>query len=63
MITMSKQNKVYAFFINENFYGVCDTWDNCKVLVNGNKAKYKSFPDRKTAGLFLKECAHAKEKA
>lgn len=49
---------VYAFFINENFYGVTDSWGDCQSIVSAKSgAKYKKFSSRKEAGAYLKSLA------
>ena len=48
----------YAFYINETFYGVADSWDNCKSIISQRSgAKYKKFSSRKEAGIYLKSLA------
>lgn len=48
----------YAFYVNELFYGIADSWDNCKAIVaQKSGAKYKKFKSRKEAGVYLKKLA------
>ena len=47
---------VYAFFVNELFYGVADSWDSCQSIISKRSgAKYKKFKNKAEAGLYLKE--------
>lgn len=48
---MSK--KVYAYFFNENNSGIVQTWEECKALVQGSKARYKSFTNIEDANNWL----------
>lgn len=55
--------KVYAYFLeNENKRGIVETWDECKVLVHGKKARYKSFADRTEGIKWLEAGAHYETK-
>ena len=40
---MAKQ-KFYAYFFDEKNNGIVDTWTECEKIVQGTKARYKSFP-------------------
>ena len=51
----------YAFFVNELFYGVADSWDSCQSIISKRSgAKYKKFHNRKEAGVYLKSLATPK---
>ena len=56
--------KFYAYFLEkENISGIVETWDECKTLVNGKKARYKSFPTRKECETWLGAGANYEKKA
>ncbi len=55
--------KIYAYFLkNENIKGLVDNWDECKNLVHGKKARYKSFPTEKEGKEWLESGAHYEKK-
>lgn len=54
--------KYYAFFLNENNYGIVDTWDECKSITQGQKARYKSFKTYKEAQEWLNLGANYQDK-
>ena len=44
------KKKFYAYFLEkENKSGICEIWDECKTIVHGKKARYKSFPSLEEA--------------
>lgn len=45
--------KIYAYFFNETNYGVVESWEKCKSLVQGTKARYKSFTNILEANKWL----------
>lgn len=45
---MGKQ-KYYAYFFDKKNTGIVNTWDECKKIVQGTKARYKSFTDKSLA--------------
>lgn len=56
--------KFYAYFLeNENTYGIVESWDECKNLVQGKKARYKSFPTKIEAENWLNSGANYEKKA
>lgn len=58
---MSK--KFYAYLLeNEGVQGIVDSWDECKSIVTGKKAKYKSFPSKEEAEQWLSAGAHYENK-
>lgn len=56
--------KFYAYFLeNDGVSGVVETWDECKNLVNGKKARYKSFSTRRECENWLNSGANYEKKA
>jgi hypothetical protein len=56
--------KFYAYFLeNENRYGVVESWDECKNIVLGKKARYKSFPTKQECETWLTEGANYEKKS
>lgn len=56
--------KFYAYFLeNEGKFGVVESWDECKSLVNGKKARYKSFPTRSECEVWLSSGANYEKKS
>lgn len=46
--------KYYTYYIiSSEIKGICDNWDKCKEIVQGNKARYKSFKTRDEAEKWL----------
>ena len=45
---MAKQ-KYYAYFFDEENNGIVNTWAECEKIVQGTKARYKSFIDKSVA--------------
>ena len=45
---MAKQ-KFYAYFFDKKNNGIVDTWTECEKIVQGTKARYKSFIDKSVA--------------
>lgn len=46
--------KYYAYLItSSNLKGICDNWEQCKNIVQGNKARYKSFKTKEEAENWL----------
>ena len=45
---MAKQ-KYYAYFFDEKNNGIVNTWAECEKIVQGTKARYKSFIDKLVA--------------
>ena len=45
---MAKQ-KYYAYFFDEENNGIVNTWVECEKIVQGTKARYKSFIDKSVA--------------
>ena len=43
------QQKFYAYFFDEKNNGIVDTWAECEKIVQGTKARYKSFIDKSVA--------------
>ena len=42
--------KYYAYYIiSSEVKGICDNWDECKNIVQGNKSRYKSFKTKEEA--------------
>nr|WP_241634630.1 ribonuclease H family protein [Fusobacterium gastrosuis] len=58
---MSK--KIYAYFFNENNNGIVKTWEECKSLVQGSKARYKSFSNIDEANEWIKSGAAYNKKS
>lgn len=55
--------KFYAYFLeNEKTFGIVDTWDECKNLVHGKKARYKSFPSEVECKKWLESGANYEKK-
>lgn len=56
--------KIYAYFLEkENKSGIVETWDECKLIVSGKKARYKSFPTMAEGKLWLSNGANYEKKA
>ncbi|STO31915.1 Predicted double-stranded RNA/RNA-DNA hybrid binding protein [Fusobacterium necrogenes] len=56
--------KFYAYFLeNEKVTGIVETWDECKNLVHGKKARYKSFSTRIECENWLETGANYEKKA
>lgn len=52
------KKKFYAYFLeNENINGICEVWDECKSIVHGKKARYKSFSSLEEAQDWLNQGA------
>ena len=49
---MAKQ-KYYAYFFDEKNNGIVNTWAECEKIVQGTKARYKSFIDKSVAQEWL----------
>lgn len=49
---MAKQ-KYYAYFFNKEDNGIVNTWAECEKIVQGTKARYKSFIDKSVAQEWL----------
>ena len=49
---MAKQ-KYYAYFFNKEDNGIVNTWAECEKIVQGTKARYKSFIDKLVAQEWL----------
>ena len=49
---MAKQ-KYYAYFFNKEDNGIVNTWEECEKIVQGTKARYKSFIDKLVAQEWL----------
>ena len=49
---MAKQ-KYYAYFFNKEDNGIVNTWTECEKIVQGTKARYKSFIDKSVAQEWL----------
>lgn len=57
------KKKFYAYFLeNESRNGICETWDECKAVVHGKKARYKSFPSLEEAKDWLAQGAKYEKK-
>lgn len=57
------KKKFYAYFLEtENINGICENWDECKSLVHGKKARYKSFSSLKEAKDWLTQGAKYEKK-
>lgn len=55
--------KVYAYFlIDTNESGITSTWDECKNIVSGNHARYKSFKNIDEAKMWLNSGAEYEKK-
>lgn len=54
--------KYYAFFLNKNNYAIVDTWDECKSIIQGKKARYKSFKTYNEAEEWLNSGANYENK-
>ena len=55
--------KVYAYFLEaENKKGIVNTWDECKALVHGKKARYRSFTSAAEGKKWLEAGAHYETK-
>ncbi len=48
------KKKYYAYIVGSN-KGICDSWSECQNIVKGKKARYKSFPSKEEANLWLKD--------
>lgn len=56
-------NKFYGYLLLEsNSYGVVDSWDKCKALVQGKKARYKGFGSEAEAKQWLEQGANYEKK-
>lgn len=56
--------KFYAYFLeNENRYGIVESWDECKNIVSGKKARYKSFPTKQECETWLAEGANYEKRS
>lgn len=56
--------KFYAYFLeNENRYGIVESWDECKNIVSGKKARYKSFPTKQECETWLAGGANYEKKS
>ncbi len=52
------KNKIYAFFLEKELKsGITTSWEECKNLVQGHKARYKSFLTKEEAEKWLAEGA------
>lgn len=55
--------KFYGYLLLEsNSYGVVDSWDKCKTLVQGQKARYKGFSSEDEAKTWLEQGANYEKK-
>lgn len=55
--------KVYAYFLEkDDKKGVTSTWDECKSVIAGKKARYKSFPSMDEAIIWLEAGAQYENK-
>ena len=57
------KKKYYAYFINENTFGIVDNWPMCQEICKGVKSKYKSFESREKAESWLKGDSEVEIKA
>ena len=48
------KKKYYAYFINENTFGIVESWPMCQEICKGVKSKYKSFDTKEKAESWLK---------
>lgn len=48
------KKKYYAYFINEDTFGVVESWPMCQEICKGVKSKYKSFDTKEKAESWLK---------
>ncbi len=48
------KKKYYAYFINENTFGIVESWPMCQEICKGVKSKYKSFDTKEEAESWLK---------
>lgn len=56
-------SKFYAYLLmDNNLNGVVDSWDKCKNLVQGKKARYKGFTSQKEALEWLEKGANYEKK-
>ncbi len=56
--------KFYAYFLeNDGVSGILETWDECKNIVNGKKARYKSFATKTQCQEWLDSGANYEKKA
>jgi len=56
--------KLYGYFLEgENKTGMTDSWEECKKIVAGKKARYKAFPSAEDCRAWLEAGAPYKKKA
>lgn len=56
--------KIYGYFLeNENKIGIVESWDECKKIVSGKKARYKSFTNKEECLTWLNSGANYEKKA
>ncbi|MDR1835212.1 MAG: ribonuclease H family protein [Fusobacteriaceae bacterium] len=56
--------KLYAYFLEgENKTGMTDSWEECKKIVAGKKARYKAFPSAEDCRAWLEAGAPYEKKA
>lgn len=57
------KNKVYAYYLEQEYKsGFCTTWDECKSIIEGKKAKYKGFSSKEEAKIWLESGAEYTKK-
>lgn len=54
--------KIYAFYLDDSNYGIVETWDECKKIVEKTKYRYKSFTSKIEAENWIKEGAEYQKK-
>ena len=59
---MAKE-KYYAYFFDTNNMGIKNSWDECKKIVQGTSARYKSFTSKEEAEFWLNNGAIYKKKS
>ena len=58
------KNKIYAFFLEKELKsGITKSWEECKNLIHGHKARYKGFSTKEEAEKWLSEGALYEKKA
>ena len=59
---MAKE-KYYAYFFDTNNMGIKNSWDECKKIVQGTSARYKSFTSKEEAEFWLNNGAIYEKKS
>lgn len=54
--------KIYAYFFDDSKNGIVETWNECKNIVQGSKARYKSFTNKKEAQTWINSGARYEQK-